>query len=78
VFNKSLDHTINLFRRDLPIADEIAHWEKLAAAYLEATSDKGLSQDKQREIAKVLLGLSVGAIDDEKLVSLNISVIRMF
>lgn len=64
-FNKPLEETINLFRRDLTIADEIAHWEKLSAAYLEATSGKKFRKDKKKEIAKLLLGLSVGAIDDE-------------
>jgi len=66
VFNKPLEETINLFRRDLNVSDEIAVWEKLAAAYLEVTSSGDFIKDKRREIAKVLIGLSVGVIDDEK------------
>lgn len=65
VFNKPLEQTINLFRRDLNVTDEVALWEKLAAAYLERTSGKGFIQEKQREIARVLVGLSVGAVNDE-------------
>lgn len=65
VFPTSLEHRINLFRRDVNPIDEITQWEKISAAYLDATKGKDLSKEQKKDIAKVLLGLSVGTLNDE-------------
>jgi hypothetical protein len=60
-----LSHSINLFRRDVNPAEEIGHWERLAAAYLDITCNKNFSQEKCKDVAMVLMGISVGTLSDE-------------
>ena len=65
VLSGSLEHNINLFRRELRPLEEITHWEKLAAVYLDATLGKEMTEQKRKEVAKVLIAISVGALNED-------------
>jgi hypothetical protein len=66
VGSSSLDSLIDNFRRDLHPLDELLIWERIAAAFLEADYEMGLTGEQRRDAFAVLLGASLGLIDDER------------
>ena len=62
----SLDSMIDSFRRDLNPQHEVAHWEQIVAAFLEACVLMRLSPPQKKDAFVVLIGISVGVLNDDK------------
>ena len=62
-----LDEQIDSFQRDANPWEELAIWEKMAAAYLEVLGKQDLSLDIRKEIVDALLACSMGMIGEESL-----------
>ena len=71
VMGGSLEHNINLFRRDARPQEEVAHWEKMAAVYLDATRGANISLEQRKEILQVLLAVSTKSLTDERVQKLK-------
>lgn len=65
VLPQSLDRAVNAFISHINPLEEIVCWERMAAAYLDATKGKRLPKEKRRDILRALLGWSIGSINKD-------------
>lgn len=66
ILNISFKDTIYSFCCDANPESEVEVWERIGAAYLETTYNRGLSLEKKRAVLSVLFDRSIGPLEKEK------------